>query len=390
MNTAWEALLGCLPAPPAYRYDWEGLSRTALNRFFIDMARTQQNPFWHGEGDVWTHTQMVCDALTEFPEFRTLSERRRQIAALAALLHDLGKIPTTRLEDGQWTSPNHGAVGAHMAREVLWKEFGLSGTKEAQTFREAVCLLIANHMKPDHILDDDKAELKMLRIAANSDLIPEFDWDMLCLIAQADVTGRIYEKTQEQVETVLLCRELAQELGCLYGAGEYASEYVKRAYLSGRNVWRGQELFEDCWGEVILMCALPGTGKDTWIAKHHSDLPMVSLDELRIKMGVSPTANQGTVVQAGMEAARVHLRAKQEFVFNATNMTSSTRGKLVQLFENYGARVRIVFLETAWDENMRRNDGRRAHVPQNVIERMLGSLEVPQRMEAQRVDWLCV
>lgn len=390
MNTAWEALLGCLPAPPAYRYDWEGLSRTALNRFFIDMARTQQNPFWHGEGDVWTHTQMVCEALTEFEEFRTLSERRRQIAALAALLHDLGKIPTTRLEDGQWTSPNHGAVGAHMAREVLWKEFGLSGTKEAQTFREAVCLLIANHMKPDHILDDDKAELKMLRIAANSDLIPEFDWDMLCLIAQADVTGRIYEKTQEQVETVLLCRELAQELGCLYGAGEYASEYIKRAYLSGRNVWRGQELFEDCWGEVILMCALPGTGKDTWIAKYHSDLPMVSLDELRIKMGVSPTANQGTVVQAGMEAARVHLRAKREFVFNATNMTSSTRGKLVQLFENYGARVRIVFLETAWEENMRRNDGRKAHVPQNVIERMLGSLEVPQRMEAQRVDWLCV
>jgi len=390
MNTAWEALLGCLPAPPAYRYDWEGLSRTALNRFFVDMARTLQNPCWHGEGDVWTHTKMVCDALTEFEEFRTLSERRRQIAALAALLHDLGKIPTTRLEDGQWTSPNHGAVGAHMAREVLWKEFGLSGTKEAQTFREAVCLLIANHMKPDHILDDDKAELKMLRIAANSDLIPEFDWDMLCLIAQADVTGRIYEKTQEQVETVLLCRELAQELGCLYGAGEYASEYIKRAYLSGRNVWRGQELFEDCWGEVILMCALPGTGKDTWIAKHHSDLPMVSLDELRIKMGVSPTANQGTVVQAGMEAARVHLRAKREFVFNATNMTSSTRGKLVQLFENYGARVRIVFLETAWEENMHRNDGRRAHVPQNVIERMLGSLEVPQRMEAQRVDWLCV
>ena len=390
MNTAWEALLGCLPAPPAYRYDWEGLSRTALNRFFIDMARTLQNPFWHGEGDVWTHTKMVCEALTEFPEFRTLSERRRQIAALAALLHDLGKIPTTRLEDGQWTSPNHGAVGAHMAREVLWKEFGLSGTKEAQTFRETVCLLIANHMKPDHILDDDKAELKMLRIAANSDLLPEFDWDMLCLIAQADVTGRIYEKTQEQVETVLLCRELAQELGCLHGAGEYASEYTKRAYLSGRNVWRGQELFEDCWGEVILMCALPGTGKDTWIAKHHSDLPMVSLDELRIKMGVAPTANQGTVVQAGMEAARVYLRAKREFVFNATNMTSSTRGKLAQLFENYGARVRIVFLETAWEENMRRNDGRRAHVPQNVIERMLGSLEVPQRMEAQTVDWICV
>jgi len=390
MKTAWEELLACLPQPPAYQYDWEALSRTALSRFFAEMARTQQNPFWHGEGDVWTHTRMVCEALTSLEEFRTLNERRRQIAALAALLHDIGKIPTTRLEDGAWTSPNHGAVGAHMAREVLWKEFGVCGTEEKQRFREAVCLLIQHHMRPDYILDDDKSELKMLRIAASSELMPEFDWSMLCLIAQADVLGRIYEKTDEQVETVLLCRELAGETGCLHGAGEYASEYTKRAYLSGRNVWRGQPLFEDCWGEVTLMCALPGTGKDTWIGRHCQGMPMVSLDALRLEMGVAPTDNQGVVIQAGMEKARVHLRAKREFVFNATNMTSATRGKLVQLFENYGARVRIVFLETAWEENLSRNAGRRAVVPQKAIERMLGSLEVPQRMEAQTVEWICV
>lgn len=26
------------------------------------MKNTPQNPQWHGEGDVWTHTQMVMDA----------------------------------------------------------------------------------------------------------------------------------------------------------------------------------------------------------------------------------------------------------------------------------------------------------------------------------------
>jgi hypothetical protein len=122
-------------------------------------------------------------------------------------------------------------------------------------------------MKPDHLLDNKYAERKMLCIAANSLLMPDFTWDMLCMLALADIKGRICGRTEEQVETVLLRRELAAELGCLHGAGEYASDFTRRAYLSGRKVLPSQPLYEDCWGEVILMCGLPGTGKDTWIAK---------------------------------------------------------------------------------------------------------------------------
>ena len=115
---------------------------------------------------------------------------------------------------------------------------------------------------------------------------------------------------------------------------------------------------------------------------------MVSLDEWRIKLNVKPDGDQGRVTQAAREQAREYLRAKRPFIWNATSLTS-LRAQQVSLFENYGARVRMVCLETEWRENLRRNAERSARVPEHVIGEMLGRLEIPQRFEAQTVEWLC-
>jgi predicted kinase len=120
------------------------------------------------------------------------------------------------------------------------------------------------------------------------------------------------------------------------------------------------------------------------------DMPMLSLDDLRIKMGILPTDNQGQVMQAAQNELKKLLRAKRPFVYNATNLTADRRAKFVQLFENYGAKVRIVHLETEWKENLRRNADRKAAVPENVIGSMLGGCQMPEAMEAQDVEWLCV
>lgn len=174
------------------------------------------------------------------------------------------------------------------------------------------------------------------------------------------------------------------------GPSAFACGHTQRAYFDGRNVLPDQPLYDDTWGEVILLCALPGTGKDTWIAANCPQLPMVSLDDMRDEMGVLPTDNQGAVAQACKESARRRLRAKEPFVFNATNLTPLTREPLVRLFEQYGARVRIVYLETEWQEEMRRNAARRKAVPEGVIHAMLEKLAVPERAEARTVEWICV
>ena len=160
----------------------------------------------------------------------------------------------------------------------------------------------------------------------------------------------------------------------------------------GRNVPPEHALFDDTWGEVTLVCGLPGTGKDTWVRQYLPGVPVVSLDDVRCEMGVRSRDDQGKVVQEAMERARVCLRDRRRFVWNATNLTVRTRSRIVGLCEGYGARVRIVYLEAQWDVTLGRNSARSGdeRVPIGVMEHMLSRLEPPLPGEADAVEWLCV
>ena len=85
--------------------------------------------------------------------------------------------------------------------------------------------------------------------------------------------------------------------------------------------------------------------------------------------------------------AKERLRKKQPFVYNATNLSKDIRQKQIDLFEKYGASVKIIFLETPWEEEMARNQSREAEVPQQAIQRMLQKLEMPERSESEAVVW---
>jgi len=141
---------------------------------------------------------------------------------------------------------------------------------------------------------------------------------------------------------------------------------------------------------VILLSGLPGTGKDTWIAENCPELPVVSLDDIRLELGIAPTERQESVINTATERAKALLRQRQPFAWNATNLSPMVRGRQVKLFEDYHAAVRIVYLETHWDEMLRRNASRAARVPEAVIGNMLATLSLPERFEAQWAQWCCV
>ena len=105
--------------------DWNYIESTALDRFAEGLRQTQQSPVYHAEGDTYVHTMMVVEALKCLPEFQELNELQRHILYVAAMLHDIGKIPTTVFEFGDWHTPHHAPTGSKMARELLWKEYGL-------------------------------------------------------------------------------------------------------------------------------------------------------------------------------------------------------------------------------------------------------------------------
>ena len=119
-------------------------------------------------------------------------------------------------------------------------------------------------------------------------------------------------------------------------------------------------------------------------------LPMISLDEIRKEQKISPTENQSKVLEIARDRAKALLRKKQPFVWNATNVSPMVRGKQIQLFTQYHASSRIVYLETEWTEQLRRNSSRQDTVPEQAICHMMEELILPEEKEAHNVQWHCV
>lgn len=145
---------------------------------------------------------------------------------------------------------------------------------------------------------------------------------------------------------------------------------LHKVYLFGRKILlAGAELYDSYWGEMLVLSGLPGAGKDTWIPPHCPALPQISLDNLRVQMGILTQEKQSAVIHAAQKQAYAYLRKRQPFVWNATNITADIRGRLIAVFESYGANVRIVSLETSWQEEMFRNQKREKPFPEAVIEK---------------------
>ena len=163
------------------------------------------------------------------------------------------------------------------------------------------------------------------------------------------------------------------------GPYPFGSPRTQRTLFKGGSVWRDQALFDDSWGEVILMCGLPGTGKDAWIRASCPGLPVVSLDDVRLELDVTPTQSQGQVVQAARERARALLRQRQPFVWNATSLTA-LRAQQVGLFEdawNYGRRIY---------EDIRAEQGQNSYDAANIAFAVASSYFNGLR-ERESVEW---
>ena len=107
-------------------------------KILIDLSKIQQNPKYHPEGNVFNHTMEVVDKAAKI---KSLSSNDR-VFMWAALLHDVGKITTTKVRKGRITSYGHDEQGEKIARDYL-----LSYTKD-MIFIEKIVKLVRWHMQP--------------------------------------------------------------------------------------------------------------------------------------------------------------------------------------------------------------------------------------------------
>ena len=193
--------------------DWAGVEEI-FAEWVEPMKASPQNADHHAEGDVWTHTKMVCETLIELPEWGTLTPTRRALTFLAALWHDVGKPRCVRYRNGRVTTPKHGPKGASIARRLLIEKCGYDGDADLVEFREQICCLVENHTKPRCFRDFYCKNEELERVASRTSC----DW--LALISEADVKGRLGVSPGSRLAKIEFFRRFARRRPASGGASE--------------------------------------------------------------------------------------------------------------------------------------------------------------------------
>lgn len=363
-----------VPQPPDWKLDWQSLHDEFA--FVRALQGCEQEPSYHAEGDVWIHTRMVCEAAAANENWRALPAEEREIVFVAALMHDIAKPVCTRFEEGRLTSRGHSARGELMARELLWR------MNVPMRRREHIAGLIRWHQVPFFLIDGVGSERRLFEVSQS------VRCDLLAQVTEADGRGRICLDQQRLLDNIALFAQFAEEQDCLRRPRQFSSEHSRFLYFRKEDRDPNYAAFDDTICEVILMAGLPGAGKDHWIATEAPDWPVISLDALRREMKISPTDEQGAVIARARELARKHLRRKQSFIWNATNISRRMRERSLSLCAAYNARVRIVYVEASADRLFAQNAEREHSVPPAVISRMLGKWQPPDLTEAHWVEWV--
>ena len=148
----------------------------------------KQNLIHHPEGSVLNHTLLVIDKASKYKE----QSKDKRVYMWAALLHDLGKLTTTKEKKGKITSYGHDLQGEILARQFLHKVI------DDERFIDSVCLLVKYHMQP--LFYDKK-----LPYFREKEIIEECDYEEISLLSLADRLGRAnlcHEKIKQEEKRI--------------------------------------------------------------------------------------------------------------------------------------------------------------------------------------------
>ena len=271
------------------------------------MAATPQDPVFHAEGDVWTHTRLVCEALMQDEAWPATSTADRRTLLIAALLHDVAKPPVTFTDtDGRIRSPGHAVEGEGLARRLLWQ------LDEPFAVREIVAAYVRNHMQPRYLPLRSDPRRRLFAISL------QLRCDHLAMVARADARGRISPDLQESLAAVQQFVDLCARHGCLDRPRRFTSDHARFLYFRGVLDDPDAVVPPPTGPTMTLMSGLPGSGKDTWVAEHAAGMPVVSLDAIRVELGISP--NHATRNASGSSPVSAH-----SAVWRRSAISSGTR-----------------------------------------------------------------
>ena len=196
----------------------------------------EQNPKFHPEGDVWTHTMMVLDRAAHFRPCAS----DPYAFMLLALTHDFGKITTTEFVNGAIHAYGHELQGAEIAERFLDR------VCHGSDIKKYIANMIPNHMRPNKIAESRSAVKKTNHLFDNvlapSDLIyfAICDKPKLPHVLQSQDKDSIKVEMDKGIEKELYTtteNEREQErIDFLFDRLEVYRETMAKPYVTGKDL----------------------------------------------------------------------------------------------------------------------------------------------------------
>jgi tRNA nucleotidyltransferase (CCA-adding enzyme) len=185
------------------------LKETGWLKHFPEIAALDgvpQEPEWHPEGDVLTHTNHCLDALVGLPTWREGSSQTRRLLSFSVLAHDFGKATTTKQIERRgklrWTSMEHEAAGGPIVEGFLQR---IGAPLELITY---VRPLVVNHL----MHHQGQTEIRDTAVRRLAKKIAPATIDDLIAVMLADHFGRPPLIPRETIARIESLRNVAQRL----------------------------------------------------------------------------------------------------------------------------------------------------------------------------------
>lgn len=356
-----------------FEFNWDRIETIPE---FKKLKKCEQNPKWHGEGNVWNHVKLVCESAANICREHHWENEEGYVSLLltSALFHDIGKGVTTHQgKDGRWHAYGHEVESEKITRRLLWDSEG----EFDYMFREKVCALVKCHMLPLQIFESKSMFEKIIEISRE---IPY--WKILILLKKCDVLGSYQEdEVSKQADLIKLesLEKIVNRMDCMHRPfPKFSDEYKK--YISSMTKKPIN---------VAVLIGLPGSGKSTFAEtlvngdEYFKNAVIVSRDALRNELGfckegekvVLSKHNENVVTEEFNERVFKAAKDGKPIILDNLNIKRKYRDGYKSLLSNYDVTWTYYYIEAP---TLGDNLERRMHqIDKSVFNQMINDLEMP-------------
>lgn len=393
------------------RYNWEEIEKIPE---FAKLKEAQQSPRWHGEGNAWEHTKLVCAAAErKCHEFGWRYDNEPSLCITlmtAALFHDIGKgVSSFQGKDGRWHSYGHEETGEKITRRLLWDT--------GYAFREAICVLVRWHMFPLMVFEKKKNGFvdDIIKVAAKLNEVHSLSggfpatYDILIMLKECDLEGSIQEDTNSKHGDFIKLEELTSIVSGMGVRNKFNNWWL--SFAVGKHDYPLATDYRKPLN-VYMMIGLPGAGKDTFIKKMFEPEPefleedgdssitihlekdkcvVLCRDDIRAELGycnagekiVGTSEQENTVTKIFNERMLAAAKEGKTLIINNINLKKKYREQLKNDLSNYKVCMHYVYIET---NGLSKNRYRRVgDIPDDIWGKMIENFDWPDFEEYDEI-----